>query len=208
MRTCFHFPAGGVRACRVYLAMGLWLSKPRLQLSWTVVSPMFLTTTPPGGPGGPASGGQSTGSQNSAAPNLNQSPSGGLGLVQYPEVDSRGRTKHAWGGRARNGDSSEWQVRSGMLEGCVPGWRGSQRPSCRDVYGSQSLPPPGFENCWPQQSSPALGRGLLKLWLWRRNILFRTFKKPWDKFGSGSGDLEALLSQKPFPHNFLGEEGS
>lgn len=53
VRTCFHFPAGGVRAWRVYLAMGLWLSKPRLQLSWTVVSVMSLTTTPPGGPGGP-----------------------------------------------------------------------------------------------------------------------------------------------------------
>lgn len=53
VRICFHWLDRRVRASMRYLAMGLWLSKPRLQLSWTLVSPMSLTTTPPGGPGGP-----------------------------------------------------------------------------------------------------------------------------------------------------------
>lgn len=53
VRICFHLLESRVRASTRYLAMGLWLSKPRLQLSWTLVSPMSLTTTPPGGPGGP-----------------------------------------------------------------------------------------------------------------------------------------------------------
>lgn len=53
VRICFHWLDRRVLASMRYLAMGLWLSKPRLQLSWTLVSPMSLTTTPPGGPGGP-----------------------------------------------------------------------------------------------------------------------------------------------------------
>lgn len=101
VRTCFHFP-GRVRACRVYLAMGLWLSKPRLQLSWTVVSPISLTTTPPGGPGGPAPRGQSTVNQNWAASNLNQPPSGRHGPVQYQEGAAEGAANTHLGGRARH----------------------------------------------------------------------------------------------------------
>lgn len=93
VRTCFHFPAGRVRACRVYLAMGLWLSKPRLQLSWTVVSPMSLTTTPPGGPGGPAPRGQS----NKFEPTSFRLAWAGA----VPRGSSRGRRKHTpgWEGK-------------------------------------------------------------------------------------------------------------
>lgn len=54
VRTCFHLEKSGVRAWMIYLAIGLWLSEPRLQLSCTVVSFMSLTTNPPGGPGGPS----------------------------------------------------------------------------------------------------------------------------------------------------------
>ena len=63
--------------------MGLWLSKPRLQLSWTEVSLMSLTTTPPGAPGGPTPRRQSKVGQNCKASNGSQSPSGLRGPLQY-----------------------------------------------------------------------------------------------------------------------------